>query len=90
MSRRGIKLLGGLMGEETARGAYGYFKSFDEGFANVLFNTTFGDIWCRPGLPTKMRSLITVAALIVLGRAPELRVCRARCASDGRPKSSKK
>jgi 4-carboxymuconolactone decarboxylase len=70
---KGIKLLGELMGEETARAAYGYFKSFDEGFANVLFNTTFGDIWCRPGLPTKMRSLITVAALIVLGRAPELR-----------------
>ena len=34
---KGIKLLGELMGEETARGAYGYFKNFDEGFANVLF-----------------------------------------------------
>src|SRR5712675_2427673 len=32
-------------------------KKIDEGFANVLFNTTFGDIWCRPGLPTKLRSL---------------------------------
>jgi alkylhydroperoxidase/carboxymuconolactone decarboxylase family protein YurZ len=71
---QGIKLLSQLVGgEEAARGAYGYLKSFDEGFANVLFNTTFGDIWCRPGLPTKMRSLITVAALLVLGRAPELK-----------------
>jgi hypothetical protein len=44
---------GELLGEETARRAYGYLKPFDEGFANALFNTTFGDIWCRPGLPTK-------------------------------------
>jgi alkylhydroperoxidase/carboxymuconolactone decarboxylase family protein YurZ len=70
---QGIKLLGQLMGEEAAKGAYGYMKQFDEGFANVLFNTTFGDIWCRPGLPIKMRSLITVAALLVLGRTPELK-----------------
>ncbi len=70
---QGIKLLSQLMGEEAARGAYGQMKQFDEGFANVLFNTTFGDIWCRPGLPIKMRSLITVAALLVLGRTPELK-----------------
>jgi 4-carboxymuconolactone decarboxylase len=70
---KGIKKLGELMGEEAAKSAYGYFKAFDEGFANVIFDVTFGDIWSRPGLPTKLRSLITVAGLIVLGRAPELK-----------------
>jgi 4-carboxymuconolactone decarboxylase len=70
---KGIKQLGELVGEQGARGAYEYMKKFDEGFANVLFGTTFGDIWARPGLPTKMRSLITVAGLTVLGRAAELR-----------------
>jgi 4-carboxymuconolactone decarboxylase len=70
---KGIKKLGDLVGDEAAKGAYGYMKKFDEGFADVLFGTTFGDIWARPGLPTKMRSLITVAGLIVLGRGAELR-----------------
>ncbi len=70
---KGIQKLGELVGEQGARGAYESMKKFDEGFANVLFGTTFGDVWARPGLPTKLRSLATVAGLIVLGRGPELR-----------------
>jgi alkylhydroperoxidase/carboxymuconolactone decarboxylase family protein YurZ len=70
---KGISKLGELVGEQGARGAYDYMKKFDEGFANVVLGTTFGDVWARPGLPTKLRSLITVAGLIVLGRGPELR-----------------
>ncbi|HEV3114849.1 MAG TPA: carboxymuconolactone decarboxylase family protein [Candidatus Binataceae bacterium] len=70
---RGIKKLGELVGEEAAKGAYGYMKKFDEGFADLVLGTTFGEVWARPGLPTKLRSLITVAGLIVLGRGPELR-----------------
>ncbi len=70
---KGIKKLAELSGEEAAKGAYTYLKGFDEGFANVIFGTTFGDIWSRPGLPTKFRSLATVAGLIVLGRAAELK-----------------
>jgi 4-carboxymuconolactone decarboxylase len=34
----------------------------------------FGAIWTRPGLPTKTRSLITMAALTALGRAHELKI----------------
>ncbi len=70
---KGISTIAALFGEQGARSAYENMKKFDEGFANVVFGTTFGDIWARPGLPTKLRSLITVAALVVLGRAPELR-----------------
>lgn len=33
----------------------------------------FGQIWSRPGLKTRDRSLITVAALTVLGRERQLR-----------------
>jgi len=70
---KGIKKLGELVGEQGARSAYENMKKFDEGFANVVFGTTFGDVWARPGLPTKLRSLATVAGLIVLGRGAELR-----------------
>jgi len=71
---KGIQKVGELVGEQRARGAYEEMKKFDEGFANVVFGTTFGQVWARPGLPTKLRSLITVAALVVLGRGPELSI----------------
>jgi 4-carboxymuconolactone decarboxylase len=32
----------------------------------------YGDVWERPGLPKRDRSLITVAALIAMGRADQL------------------
>ena len=51
---RGIKKLGELVGEEAAKGAYGYMKKFDEGFADLVLGTTFGEVWARPGLPTAL------------------------------------
>ena len=34
----------------------------------------FGTIWSRPGLPRQTRSLLCLAMLTALGRAPELRI----------------
>jgi 4-carboxymuconolactone decarboxylase len=44
-----------------------------EDFLQITVENLFGDIWNRPGLELKERSMITVAALTVLGREPELR-----------------
>lgn len=43
-------------------------------FLNITVENLFGDIWGRPGLETQERSMITVAALTVLARSPELKV----------------
>jgi 4-carboxymuconolactone decarboxylase len=42
-------------------------------FMQVTVTNLFGDIWSRPGLPIEERSLITLAALTVLGRENELK-----------------
>ena len=42
-------------------------------FARLTIEHLFGDVWSRPGLALRDRSLATVAALTVLGREPELR-----------------
>jgi len=42
-------------------------------FMQVTVENLFGDIWSRPGLPIEERSLITIAALTVLGRENELK-----------------
>ena len=40
---------------------------------NVLIDVLFGEVWSRPGLEPKERSMCTVAALIALNRQDELR-----------------
>jgi 4-carboxymuconolactone decarboxylase len=45
----------------------------NEDFLQVTVENLFGDIWTRPELELKERSMITVAALTVLGRSPELK-----------------
>jgi 4-carboxymuconolactone decarboxylase len=70
---RGLKVRSQLWGEEAAKQRIEDFKSFDEGFGRFLHEQLFGWIWTQPGLEMKTRSMITMAALMVLGRGPELR-----------------
>jgi 4-carboxymuconolactone decarboxylase len=44
-----------------------------EDFLNITVENLFGDIWNRPGLELRERSMITVAALTVLARERELK-----------------
>ena len=41
--------------------------------ADVTANVLFGDVWERPGLSKRDRSLITVATLVALYRTDQLR-----------------
>jgi 4-carboxymuconolactone decarboxylase len=41
--------------------------------AELTDEVLFGDVWLRPGLSPRDRSLITVAALTALGRTDQLR-----------------
>ena len=45
-----------------------------EDFLQITVENLFGDIWNRPGLELRERSLITVAAFTVLARERELKV----------------
>jgi len=63
-----------LWGERALTGADDFLGKFDQGFAKFLNEQVFGEIWNRPGLPTKTRSMITVAVLMALGRPQELRL----------------
>ena len=42
-------------------------------FYRWVAESAFGDLWSRPGLAIRDRSLVTVAQLAALGRAEELR-----------------
>jgi 4-carboxymuconolactone decarboxylase len=74
LQKKGMELRSQLFGEKAAKGGHEYLKEFDEGFANFLNEQVFGNFWTRPGLPAKSRSMITMAALMALGRGPELKI----------------
>jgi 4-carboxymuconolactone decarboxylase len=48
------------------------FADVAPALADITENVLFGEVWTRPGLSSRDRSLITVAALISLYRVNEL------------------
>jgi 4-carboxymuconolactone decarboxylase len=52
-------------------------------FAELTDDVLFGDVWARPGLSPRDRSLITVAALIAMNRPDQLRAHLARARDNG-------
>ena len=51
--------------------------------AELTDNVLFGDIWERPGLSKRDRSLITVAALVALNRPDQLKTHTERALANG-------
>ncbi|MGC1677867.1 MAG: carboxymuconolactone decarboxylase family protein [Candidatus Binataceae bacterium] len=74
LENKGKEIRTRLWGEQGFKRGDEFLKKFDEGFAKFLNEQLFGEIWNRPGLPTKARSMITVAVLMALGRGEELRL----------------
>lgn len=52
-------------------------------FAQLTDDVLFGDVWARPGLSQRDRSLITVSALIAMNRPDQLRGHTARARQNG-------
>ena len=65
---KGAAKLKQLFGHEPTTG------EMDSDLLKITVENLFGDIWNRPGLELRERSMITVAALTVLGRWPELKI----------------
>jgi 4-carboxymuconolactone decarboxylase len=52
-------------------------------FAQLTDEVPFGDVWARPGLSPRDRSLVTVGALIAMNRPDQLRGHLARARQNG-------
>jgi 4-carboxymuconolactone decarboxylase len=74
---------GGVMGTKEPSAAQKLIGDFDPKLAELTDNVLFGDVWERPGLSKRDRSLITVAALIALNRPEQLRHHLQRARENG-------
>jgi 4-carboxymuconolactone decarboxylase len=68
---KGLKLLKKMTGErlEEVRES---FREADPDFDKYVVGFVAGDVWSRPGLDLKTRSLCTIAAVTALGRPSAL------------------
>ena len=62
-----------VMGEDFVARAFGGATDFTAPIQQYITRNAWGDVWQRPGLDLKTRSLITVAMLIALGMQHELK-----------------
>jgi 4-carboxymuconolactone decarboxylase len=49
-------------------------NEFNQEFQDLLTRYAWGEIWARPGLPRKTRSLLTIVMLVALNRPDEFRM----------------
>jgi 4-carboxymuconolactone decarboxylase len=57
--------------------------AFNGEFQDLITRYAWGEIWTRPGLPRHTRSLATLAMLVALNRADELRLHLRASANNG-------
>lgn len=72
--QRGLKLRARLFGRDAVAGRMSALGDFGEPLQNIVNAYAYGDIWSRPGLPLRTKSLAVLAMTAATNRAPEFRV----------------
>ena len=71
---RGMRVRREVLGDEHVDAAVERTSGFTADFQDLITRYAWGEIWTRPGLDRRMRSAITLTALIATGRFEELRM----------------
>lgn len=79
---KGLETMKKMSGEEYVKKRATQAKLYPD-WDRYTVEVLFGEVWNRPVLDKKTRSLITVAALTVLGREAQLRVHLCNALNNG-------
>lgn len=71
---QGMKARRSVLGDAHVDRAESNKTDFTAEFQDLITRYAWGEMWTRPGLDKKTRSLITVAILVALNRPEELRL----------------
>ena len=69
---RGLEVRREVLGDEHVDDAVARTTEDTRDFQELITRYAWGEIWARPGLDRRMRSAITLMALVALGREHEL------------------
>jgi len=70
----GMKTRRSVLGDAHVNRALKNRSKFNEPFQDLITRYAWGEIWNRPGLPKKTRSLLTLSMLVALNRGEEFRM----------------
>jgi 4-carboxymuconolactone decarboxylase len=70
----GMKARRAVLGDGHVDRAEANKTEFNTEFQDLITRHAWGEIWTRPGLDRKTRSLITIGMLVALNRPEELRL----------------
>lgn len=74
MTEKGLEMLSRMLGVDRAQEVRAAWTRLSPDFAALVTDFLAGQVWSRPHLDLKTRSLVTVAALTALGRPNGLRL----------------
>jgi 4-carboxymuconolactone decarboxylase len=80
---KGMKVRRAVLGDAHVDRAQAGKNNFNAPFQDLITRYAWGEIWSRPGLPRKTRSLITIAMMVALNRPEELRMHLRAAADNG-------
>ena len=70
--KKGMEIRRAILGDEHVNKAEESKTEFDADFQEYITMSAWGQVWSRPGLTKRERSLIVIAMLVTLGRDEEL------------------
>jgi len=71
---RGLKLRRKLFGDAAVEKRMSALAEFGEPLQNIINGYAYGDVWQRPALPLKIKSLAILAITAAINRPEEFRV----------------
>lgn len=74
MFEKGLKVRKEVLGEEYVNKALANVNAFNEDLQQLVTRYCWGEIWTRPGLSRRDRSIINLAMISALNRPHELRL----------------
>lgn len=81
--KAGMRVRRAVLGDAHVDHARGSENEFNAPFQDFITRYAWGEIWTRPGLPRKTRSLITIGMMVALNRSDELRLHLRAAANNG-------
>ncbi len=80
---QGMQVRRSVLGNKHVDDAEAQKGDFDAEFQDLITRYAWGEIWNRPGLPRRARSLLTIALMVALNRGEELRLHLRAAANNG-------
>jgi 4-carboxymuconolactone decarboxylase len=71
---KGVAIRDAMLGPAHGSEKLANLSEFQRDLESLITRYCFGEVWGREQLPRNIRSMITIAMLVAMGRGPEVRV----------------